>query len=372
MAIRQFLGNLVDKVGTAFGGKERGWSEWIAGRGTDNTNTKPLAGTDAYLDLNPDGSFAGGKQQYVQRSVPQAQPVRDGEQIAQEMRDAGWGNANTFAEIGNGGSTPAPTGGTSAPERPDRSNSILANEAALRGADTQLSSGMAAIQETLDKLMGRYSEEATANEKNYGSQSTTNKNNLLRNTQAALLNAAQGRRGLFGVLASIGALSGSGIDLANRAVQQGANADISGANDTFGENQSSLDENIGLFRDADRRRREEAESGTENSRLDLRNQVATNRQKIYSSLADDYSQMGDEARAREYAELVASLFPEIAATSVPKASVGYSSAAYAPSTLAKYVGGDTGTQVRTTPAGGETSLPGLIAVNPLERRKRED
>ena len=257
-----------------------------------------------------------------------------------------------------------------APVLPDRSNSIRVNEAALAGADAQRTSGLAAIQDTLGKLFGRYGEEASGNDANYNEQSDANKGNLLRNTQAAMVNAAEGRRGLFGILSSLGALSGSGVTLANRAVQNGANADISGANDTFGENQVTLDTGIRDFRTADERRRQDAEQAAEASRQNLENQVLTTKQKTYSSLADDYSQMGNAGRAKEYADMVAALFPDIARTSVPAAAINYAGATYAPGTLNKYVAGSNGTQIQATPAAG-TSLPGLVAVSPTQKKKVE-
>lgn len=259
-----------------------------------------------------------------------------------------------------------------APVLPDRSNSIRSNEAALAGADIQKTSGLSSIQETLNKLLGRYGEEATANTANYTENSNTNKSNLQRNTQSALVNAAEGRRGLFGILQSLGALSGSGVNLANRAVQKGANDDITGANDTFGENQTALDTSIGTFNDADKKRRDDAERNAENTRIDLENQVLGNKQKIYSNLADDYSQEGKADQARKYADLVASLFPEIARTSVPKSEIAYSGATFNPASLNKYVGGDASTQVRTQAPTAPGLLPGLVALTPAQRRERED
>lgn len=267
---------------------------------------------------------------------------------------------------------PNATVAPAAPVLPDRSNDIRANEAALSAADTQRTSGLATIQDTLNKLIGRYADEAKTNQANYGESTDTNKNNLQRNTQTALLNAAEGRRGLFGILASLGALSGSGINLANEAVQKGANADITGANDTFSENRGALDTSINAFNAADKRRREDAATAAETSRTDLENQVLQNKQKAYSQLADDYSQEGKAADAKRYADLVASLFPDIARTSVPPAQIAYSGASYTPASLAKYVGGDTGTQVQTTPASGANPLPGLLALTPLQRKKIED
>lgn len=263
--------------------------------------------------------------------------------------------------------TPAPVITTPAVEKPDKTNDINFNKAALDASGTQNATGLSAIQATLDGLISRYGSEATDAEGNYTEQSNTNKNNQQRNTQAALINAAQGRRGLFGILASIGALNGSGINLANRAVQTGANEDITGANDTFGENQTGLDTAIGTFRTDDARRKEDANKSADASRTDLTHDTAVNNQKIYSQLADDYSAMGDEGNAKMYSDLAAALFPQIAQTSASTPALTYAGAAFTPSTLSKYVGGDQSTQVQATPASGPLSLPGLVA-GPAKKR----
>lgn len=253
-----------------------------------------------------------------------------------------------------------------APVLPDKTNDINVNKAALEGADTQYGTGLTAIQSALDKLFGRYGSEATNNESNYTEQSNVNKNNRETGTQAALEAAAQGRKGLFSVLSSLGALNGSGIDLANLAVQHGANEDITGANETFGQNQTALDTGIANFRTEDQKRRDAAQSATEASRVELKNQLATNKQKIYSNIANDYSAEGDAGQAKTYSDLVASLFPEIAQTSVPAPAVTYTPPAYTPSTLSKYVGGNTNTQVSVA-APDVTGVPSLIAGTPRKR-----
>lgn len=255
-----------------------------------------------------------------------------------------------------------------APPKPDKSADIATQNAALAALDSQRTGGLQKVTDALNNLFGKYDTESGSAERNFTDQSTTNRSNLQKNVQASMVNAAQGRQGLFGTLAALGALSGSGIDLANLAVQRGANADISGAQDTFSGNQTGLQTSIDQFRDADKARRKDAQEAANNARTNVENQIFTNRQKLYANLADDYAAEEDVANQKKYADLVAGLFPDIARTSIPSsANIAYSQAAYTPSALSRYIGGATSPQVSTTPAQG-TTLPGLI-VSPFDRRR---
>lgn len=261
-----------------------------------------------------------------------------------------------------------PTGAsTAAPVLPDRSNDISQNQAALAASNSMLTNGLSSIHSSLTDLLGKYGSEGTANEATYGTQSDTNKGNFLKNMQSALLNAAQGRQGLFGVLASLGALNGSGVDLANHAVQSGANADISGANDTFATNQSGLDTSIGEFRTADQQRKDQADKDAAAQEQALRAQVAGNQQSIYGNLANDYSDMGNAGQSKQYSDLLASLFPTIAANSVPSSGPSYSAANFTAPALSSYLSG--GTTVNSTPSSGLGGLPGLLAYTAPSKKK---
>lgn len=265
-------------------------------------------------------------------------------------------------------STPAPSnpnntgGGTSAtPAKPDKSNDIALNNAGLSSVDAQTAAGLSAIEKALGGLVGTYDTEANRNEQNYVGQSTTNQGNLQTNKQTALVNAAQGRQGLFGTLSSLGALNGSGIDLANQAVQKGANDDLAGASENYSTNQQGLDTAIGTFRDEDKQRRQEAQTAAENAKTNTQNNAAKNKMSFLTNLSNDYADMGDSGNAQRYSSMAAALYPQVAATSVPDSNLSYSGAAYTPSTLANYMAGANSTQVNASPTNGAQSIPGLIA-----------
>lgn len=277
-----------------------------------------------------------------------------GQQAAQTAPSGGGGG-------GGGYSAPAP--------KPDRSNSIALQMAGLGAVDQQYNSGVSAIDSSLGKLMGQYGEEAAANEKIYTDSSNSNQNNLQKNKQTAMVNAAQGRQGLFGTLASIGALNGSGIDLANRSVQKGANDDLSGAADSYAGNQTNLDTAVGTFRRENKNRKENAETAAANAKTNAQNEAAKSRMGYYSQLVNDYSAMGNEGEAKKYTGMASALYPQLATTSIPNSNIAYSGAAFSPGSLSKYLAGADSTVVSTTPTAPGQTIPGLIA-SPTTKKKQ--
>lgn len=276
---------------------------------------------------------------------------------------------------GSTSATPAPsdpnrtsTSGTSGPAPVDKSNNIALQLAGLAAADTQYSTGVSAVDKALAQLMGRYDAETKTNEDSYKTQADTNMNNLQKNKQAAMVNAAQGRRGLFGTLSSLGALSGDGITLANKAVQKGANDDLTGASENFGENQSGIDTAIGQFRQDDKFRRENANTSAENAKTNVAANVAKSRMSFYSNLANDYADMGNAAEAKRYSDLAAGLYPEMARTSLPETGLAYTGAAFTPASLQNYIAGADTTRVSTAPGQGPAAIPGLIA-SPVKKKQ---
>jgi hypothetical protein len=271
---------------------------------------------------------------------------------------------------------PSNPNGSTGPAYQDKSNDIAIQNAGVAAADTQKNTGLAAVDTALGGLIGQYDTEKTANEGNYGTQSDTNRNNLQTNKQTALVNAAQGRRGLFGTLASLGALNGSGIDLANHAVQTGANEDLTGAEGNFGSNQTTLDNAIGAFRADDERRRTDAKTAATNARAKVAHDTAVSKQGFYSNLANDYSAMGDSGNASRFTGMAADLYPEVANTSIPDTTaLTAEHAAFTPGTLGTYLAGQGSTIVRVAPTAGTGAggsiLPGLTAANNNENKKKQ-
>lgn len=268
-------------------------------------------------------------------------------------------------------STPPPTNPNGTGGVTDKSNDIALQSAGLGGADQQSAAGLASIDKALGGLLGQYDTEKTANEGNYGTQSDTNRGNLQTNKETALVNATQGRRGLFGTLSSLGALNGSGIDLANEAVQKGANEDLTGAEGNFSTNQSGLDTAITKFRQDDERRRNDANSAAAGAKTKVAHDTAVTKQGIYSNLANDYAAEGDTGNASKYTQMAADLYPTVANNSIPDTTnLTAETAAFTPGTLANYLNNGA-TTVSATPAAGGSgagNLPSLIASNNQKKK----
>lgn len=261
-------------------------------------------------------------------------------------------------------------GGSAAPAKPDKSNDIALQNAGLAAVDSQLATGLSSIDKSLATILGRYNEDAANSDAQYTDSSNTNTGNLQKNKQSAFVNAAAGRQGLFGSLASIGALNGSGIDLANRAVTKGANVDLAGAQDTFDTNKTTLDNNIAAFRKENDRRKEDANTNAENARLNAKNSAAKARFQYFGNLANDYADQGDEAQAKDYTAKASALYPELSKTSIPNANLSYSGVAYTPGELGNYLAGEGSTVVQTTPTQPGQTIPGLVA-SPTRKDKEK-
>lgn len=275
----------------------------------------------------------------------------------------GAGNSGGVTYVSSGGG-----GGSSAPLYEDKSNDIALQLAGLGAVDQQQTAGLGAIDKALSGLIGKYDTETAANEANYTGQSNTNTNNLQKNKQTAYVNAAQGRQGLFGTLASLGALNGDGLYLANRAVQNGANADLSGAADNFSTNKVALDTAIGTYRLQDKSRRDDANIAADNARTNTRNQAAKDRLSFLTNLSNDYTAEGKKAQAKTYADQASALYPTLASTSIPNSNIAYSGAAFTPGTLSDYLAGANSTQVTATPTSGNSGVPGLVAA-PVKKKQ---
>ena len=219
---------------------------------------------------------------------------------------------------GPGDSNGQNSGGT---KYEDKSGDIAYQNAGLDSVDAATKTNLAGVQTALDRVSGLYDADAASATGSYDTNSTQNQNNLQKTKATALINAAQGRKGLFGTLAGLGALNGSGIDLANEAVQRGANEDLSTAGDTYATNQGGLDTAIGNFTKENDQRKDDAKNAAGNNRTNIQNDAAKNKQAYYKTLSDDYTKMGDSANAAKFAKMAGDLFPAIAATSLPTTAV---------------------------------------------------
>lgn len=241
---------------------------------------------------------------------------------------------------------------------------IDATGQAIAATDTKQNVGYQNIDASRQSLEDQYNREAQKSEGDYGDQTVTNNTNLSKNKQNALVSAAQGRRGLRGVLASIGALFGTGGKLADRAVTTEANQDIGQATDTAATNQKQLDTAIGGFREEDKNRRADADTAKQNQRLSLEGTVASDRQKLYKDMADIYSKAGKTDEAATWLRKAGDLNEYIAGrTAVAQTPLTAKAAAFTPGKLADYLAGagDMTVDVVPTVEGGGIPTTTLLA-----------
>lgn len=282
--------------------------------------------------------------------------------------DTGGGYGSNNVSAGNGG-----VGGGAAsiagPVYADKSNDIALQNAGLGAVDSQTQGAIDKINASLAAVLGGYDAETGANTKNYSDQSNNNQNQLQTGKQTALVNAANGRRGLLGTLGSIGGLSEDSMRLANDAVQHGANEDLSGAGQTYASNQSGLDTAFNTYSAADKSRRDRANNAAADDSQNARNSGANAKQTFYTNLSNDYAAQGDKANSSKYSGMAASLYPEIAATNVPARTIAPETAAYTPSTLASYLAkGNTLVQTTAPAQTGGLMAPGLTATTKKQQQ----
>lgn len=282
----------------------------------------------ALLDLvGNDGNFSNGEQFMAPYSV-------------------GINNANAayWAEWNGQGDTGGSTGGSTSGGT--GTNAVLNDAAidntqkAVQSLGTEFATGVDNINDNYGSLIGQYDTERTRTEGDYNEQGVTNNQNLLKNKQNALLAAAQGRRGLRGTLASLGALSGTGGELADRAVTTAANQDIGGATDAFATNAQSLDKAWDRFDEEDDERRREAGTAKSNQRTALEGTIAGKRQTFYEKLAELFAEGGDTGSATEWLNKAGDLNEVIASKSrVAATPFSRGTAAFTPGDLKSYLAG---------------------------------
>ena len=242
---------------------------------------------------------------------------------------------------------------------------------AIDSLGIELDTGYRNINDERNSLLSRYDRERSTNEADYNDQTVTNNQNLLRNKQNALQAAAQGARGLRGTLASIGALGGDGIKLANRAVTTSANQDIGEAAETAATNAQTLDKAWGRFQEEDTDRRNELETQVRNRRTALEGSIDTKRQGYFQKMAELFSEIGDAGSASRYLNMAGDLNAPIAQKSaVVAAPMVARTAAFTPGSLSEYLAG-TGDMTVQTQAGDATGM-GTAPTSILAGRRRDE
>lgn len=256
---------------------------------------------------------------------------------------------------------PAPVDNSAAIAAAQRAAALKAQTdpllASLASLDTILANKNQQSVDEFGRAIKSYDEQDALDKSAFDKNVFSNENTLTSNNQRALLNAANAGSGLKGVLASLGGLAGSGVDVVKRLVGLAANEDTGAARQTFDVNADNLTTAWGQAEREQRQRRLDADAILENSKQNNEANILSSRQSIYQQLANAFG-TGD-SRGAEYAGKAGALAPEIARTT--KATVApyaTASSSFAPGAIQEYLAG-----TKNLNAGASAPGEAIVPIN---------
>lgn len=328
---------------------------WIGANGNTYVFTNRGNGNQVY-DL--------GKQSNVERSVASNIVGGDITGMQRQIADPNppkTAAAQEEAPVTSGSGAKAPVLNTAAIDNTNKAISSL---------DTERAVGNKNIDDSYGSVVGRYDQEAQRAKGDYDEGVVTTNTNLQKDKQNAYVAAAQGRRGLRGSLAAIGALSGDGARLADRAVTQGANEDIGGAAETATTNIGSLDKAKRNFDDEDKQRRADAETARNNSKTALEGTILSKQQQYYQKLAELFAEGGKTGEASTWLNKAGDLNSGIAQrTAVQASPIVAKSANFTPGDLESYLAGAGDMTVQVDAGANGAQTPATILA---QKKRREE
>jgi len=256
-------------------------------------------------------------------------------------------------QAGGGGSAVVPQGAVvSAPVGPTRAQ-IDPLLSALATLDDVLSNRNSQSRSEYSRAIKGYDEQDQLDRGAYDKNVDQNEQSFTTNNQRALLNAANASSGLRGVLSSLGALGGSGVDIVRRLVGLAANEDTGASRQNFDVNADNLTTSWSAAEREQRQRRQDAEATLSNEMQNNKADVLNSRQSIYKELAGLYGP--DASEGMDYASKASALSAPIAATTrATVAPYAKSSSLYSPGALQEYLAGTQNLEVDTS---GKSSTP---------------
>jgi hypothetical protein len=200
---------------------------------------------------------------------------------------------------------------------------------ALTGADGEYNS-----------VMDAYNTEDAANKARYEGDVQKNEINRDESTQASLLGAARGSRGLYATLASLGALNGTGRTLANRAVATEANADLGAGQKSFETNVSNLFDARSILSKQEEQRRKDAEKIRADAKQNAEYDYYKGNQDLSKEMAGLWTDAGNTGEAGNWLNRSSTYTPEMAKrTKVNVGQYAKTPLEYGAPALDKYLGG---------------------------------
>ena len=211
-----------------------------------------------------------------------------------------------------------------------------------------------------------YDASDAADRASFDQNTQQNERSLTGGNQAALLNAANASTGLRGVLASLGGLSGSGMDVVSRLVGLAANQDTGAARKNFDVNAEGLNQSFSMAEREQRQRRGDAEATRDNNLANNEADVLNSRKSIFESLAKAFG--AGTAKGGEYASKAGALAAPIAATTRGSvAPYAKASSTFSPAALKSYLGGTQNLEVNTSGGGSSTPINSAIFSRDQDR-----
>lgn len=267
---------------------------------------------------------------------------------ASEIADPNPGNPQQTGQtnvVGGGG------GGGGAPTYKDTTASRNATQVSLDNVDTVFNNALTGADNEYNSIKGAYDIEDAANLQKYQGDVEGNEIDRDGNTQAALRTAAQGARGLYATLASLGALNGTGRTLANRAVATEANTDLGEGEKSFKTNVETLYDARGEMEKKEKQRRLDAEKTWQDARNNAEYDKLEQNQKLSKEMAGYWQDAGNFGEADSWTNRSSSYTPQLAAKT-KKATTQYATTPleYGKPAMNKYLAGLNSTAVNV--AGG--------------------
>jgi hypothetical protein len=245
-----------------------------------------------------------------------------------------------------GGATDLRATGTGGTTYKDTTASRNATQTSIDSLGTILNNALTNADTEHTNILDAYNTEDTANLEKYKGDVQKNEISRDSNTQASLLAAARGSRGLYATLASLGALGGTGRTLANRAISTEANADLGAGQKSFDTNVSSLFDARSALDQQEKQRKLDAEQTWKDARNNAEYDNLSENQKLSKEMAGYWSDAGNTGEASNWINRASTFTPQLAAKT-KKAPTEYAkkSLAYSAPEMNKYLGGMNSTAV---------------------------
>jgi hypothetical protein len=242
--------------------------------------------------------------------------------------------------------------------------------ASLNSLDTILGNKNSQSQQDHDAAIHSYDAQDATDQQGIDKSIHNNEQTYTANNQAALLNAARAHSGLAAVLASMGALGGTGSEIVDRLTSEAANSDAGNGKKAFQTNADNIDQAAATTTQKEKERRANADATLENNKQNNESSVLTSRQHIYEQLASLFG--ANTAGGDDYASKAAALAAPIAATTrATVAPYQAASSLYTPAALQQYLAGTQNLNVAGGPS-DQSVAAGAPVNSPLSTTNKKD